>query len=145
MSPRLGYSEVNLHLWLMMIRIDGVAWCTDSRSAAFSAVGSVCTDRKRCDRASESGWCVCVCLLFFSSFHSGLNRYIGSSLNYRLLFLFPRHRAISEALLCSGVWFSRCFFSRQMCCQGSFSSRFTVSKSREKHVAIPVQNICKML
>lgn len=78
----------------------------------FFAVGSSCSDRKCCDRASESGWCVCN----FFFFYMGLNHYIGSLLNYRLLFLSQRHHAIFEALLRSRVWFVCAFFlSWQMC------------------------------
>lgn len=52
--------------------------------------------------------------LFF--FYMGLNHYIGSLLNYRLLFLSQRHLAIFEALLRSRVWFVCAFFlSWQMC------------------------------
>lgn len=68
----------------------------------FFAVGSSCSDRKCCDRAGESGWCV------FAFFCMGLNHYIDSLLNYRLLFLSQHHHAIFEALLCSRVWF--CLF-----------------------------------
>ena len=42
-----------------------------------------------------------VCLHFYM----GLNHYIGSLLNYRLLFLSQRHHAIFEAMLCSRVRF----------------------------------------
>lgn len=46
-----------------------------------------------------------VCLHFYM----GLNHYIGSLLNYRLLFLSQRHHAIFEALLCSRVRFGLFF------------------------------------
>lgn len=56
-----------------------------------------------------------VCLhFFFFSFNMGLNHYIGSLLNYRLLILSQHHHAIFEALLCSGERFCL-FFSWQMC------------------------------
>lgn len=52
----------------------------------------------------------------FFFFYMGLNHYIGSLLNYRLLFLSQRHHAIFEALLRSRVWFVCAFFlSWQMC------------------------------
>lgn len=41
-----------------------------------------------------------VCSHFFF-FYIELNHYIGSLVNYRLLFLSRRHHAIFEALLCS--------------------------------------------
>lgn len=50
---------------------------------------------------------------FFFFFNMGLNHYIGSLLNYRLLVLSQHHRAIFEALLCSGERF--CLFLLGRC------------------------------
>lgn len=84
-------------------------------------MGSSCSDRKCCDGASESGWCV------FAFFYMGLNHYIGSLLNYRLLILLQRHHAISEALLCSRVRFLPLFFLGRCACYLLYVSRVVCS------------------
>lgn len=104
----------------------------------FFAVGSSCSDRKCCDRAGESGWCV------FAFFYMGLNHYIDSLLNYRLLFFSQRHHAIFEALLCLRAWFCLLFFfffSYQMCLFWSVSvydifspNHLTLSAFLSRHV-----------
>lgn len=61
-------------------------------------------------RQTQRAWVVC--LHFFDM---GLNHHIGSLLNYRLLLLSQRHHAISEAVLCSGVWLLLGFLGRCAC------------------------------
>lgn len=59
---------------------------------------------------------VCLHFFFFFSFNMGLNHYIGSLLNYRLLILSQHHHAIFEALLCSGERFCLFFLGRCASC-----------------------------
>lgn len=105
---KLIIGSCKLHFLMITIRIKCVSYCTDAESVFF-ALGSSCSDRKCCHRAGESGWCV------FAFFYMGLNHYIDSLLNYRLLFLSQRHHAIFEALLCSRVCGFALFFFRGRC------------------------------
>ncbi len=107
--PFFGYSKLNIDLVTIRIRLCCLLHRCKNCGVLFVVfffllLEAVALDRKCCDRASESGWCV------FAFFYMGLNHYIGSLLNYRLLFLSQRHHAIFEALLCSSVWLLPLFF-----------------------------------
>ena len=57
----LGYSKLNIDFSMIKTRVccllHGCEICGVLFCVSFAA-GSICADRKCCDRASESGWCV---------------------------------------------------------------------------------------
>lgn len=100
-QPRLLFSFSLFHYFLVV--------------EASALTGSVATEPVRVGGVQKKPTSAHVCVGFFFLFNMGLNHYIGSCLNYRLLFLLQRHHSILEVLLCSTVCFPPSFFLACAC------------------------------